>query len=288
MKTIPRSLLAGIPDFDVLASAHAHNMRAWRAHMARVKADEVADPPIPPRERHAAYPQPSAHPLVAAAVDENDEVAFEIIEDGPTPQQVLAARKAQLLREVSAAEHAAKSAVAPIGKLRLFAMREDDIRRAEAEQAKRLAAEHSSAVEALMADHAAALDSYVSGISEEQARHAERVAAARDKIAATPAPGMLSRTAVALGLKDPPDPVPLPVLAPPPPPPVPPSLPPPPDIAGLVAEARSSEDASHLEDQQRRRGRIAAIERAAAQAHHDIEDLTVETVDFWPMPDFSV
>lgn len=59
------------------------------------------------------------------------------------------------------------------------------------------------------------------------------------------------------------------------------------DLAAAVAEQRPEEDSRHLAKQEERRARIAAIEKIAAQAMHDIEDLTAETIGSWKEPDFS-
>ena len=62
------------------------------------------------------------------------------------------------------------------------------------------------------------------------------------------------------------------------------------DMTAAVAaalEQRPAEDTRHLAEQQERRDRIRAIEEIAAQAMHDIEDLTVDTIGSWKAPDFS-
>ena len=59
------------------------------------------------------------------------------------------------------------------------------------------------------------------------------------------------------------------------------------DLAAAVEAARPIEDTIHLRDQDERRRRIDAIQRAAALAHHDIEDLTAATIGAWKMPDFN-
>lgn len=59
------------------------------------------------------------------------------------------------------------------------------------------------------------------------------------------------------------------------------------DIEAAVAEQRPAEDTKHLQEQAERRRKVAWIERRAAQAHADIEDLTADTIDGWKMPDFS-
>lgn len=59
------------------------------------------------------------------------------------------------------------------------------------------------------------------------------------------------------------------------------------DLAAAVAEQRPEDETSHLADQAERRRRVAAIEGIAAQAMHDIEDLTADTIGSWKDPDFS-
>jgi hypothetical protein len=206
------------PGFDVMVAAHAHEMKNWRAHMARVADDEKNG--VTGIDRHVSYPQPEAHPMVAAAVNENDEPDYEIVDDGPTPAQIFEAKKAALLNAVSQAEFAAIEAVVPMGKRRMFAYRETAI---------------------LAAD--------------------QQLAAA---LAPAP-PGLLQSLATKIGLVDQ-EPV---------------------DIVSDVAAQRAPEDTQFLAEQEERRQKIAAIELAAAQAHHDIEDLTPETIDAWQMPDLG-
>jgi hypothetical protein len=188
-------------------------MKAWREHMARVKQDEKNDVPI--ERRHVAYPRPRAHPMVERAVDENDEVNFEVIDDGPTAAELLAVRKATLLNEVSIAENRAIDAIVPAGKRRPFNLRESDIRMADAAKAKALAASNSGL---------------------------------RKKVA--------GRTMT------------------------------PEQMAARIEAERPLEDTALLRAQEERGARIEAIQRAAAQAHHDIEDLTAETIGGWKLPPF--
>ena len=210
---IAASAIAGIKDFAAAAASHAVEMKAWREHMARVKQDEKNDVPI--ERRRVAYPRPRAHPMVERAVDENDEVNFEVLDDGPTAAELLATRKAALLNEVSIAESKAIDAVIPAGKRRLFNLRESDIRAADAAKALALAASKS---------------------------------------------GLLKRvTGGAMS---------------------------PEQMAAQIGAERSLEDTAHLRAQEGRRARIEAIERAAAEAHHDIEDLTAETIGGWKLPTF--
>ncbi|WP_165941853.1 hypothetical protein [Bradyrhizobium sp. R2.2-H] len=80
------------------------------------------------RHHKDPFPRPSAHPYVEASV-RYDEAAgkfvedYEIVDDGPTPDQILAAKKADLIAKIEAAEVAARDAVAlPSGKQRLEAL----------------------------------------------------------------------------------------------------------------------------------------------------------------------
>lgn len=59
------------------------------------------------------------------------------------------------------------------------------------------------------------------------------------------------------------------------------------DIAAAVAEQRPSADTQFLQELQELRRRMKAIGLIAAQAMSDIEDLTLDTIEQWKMPDFS-
>lgn len=83
------------------------------------------------RGHKAPYPRPSAHPDIEASVRYNSDAGqfvedYDIFDDGPTPEQVLAAKKAALIEQVRAAEmKAIGAATLPAGKQRLatFMMR---------------------------------------------------------------------------------------------------------------------------------------------------------------------
>lgn len=192
---ISASAIATIPNFAVLVQQHAADMKHWRGQMARVEADKKDVVPI--EKAHAPFAKPLAHPLVAAAVNENDEPDFEIVDDGPTPAQILAAKKTHLLGLVTAAENETNEAVLPRGKRRLYDMRESDIR---------------------------------SGIVK---------------------PSLAAKIKSA--------------------------------IVGPET-SMSADDEQFLKDQDGRRAQYAAIALAAAQAHSDIEDLTLDNIDAWQMP----
>lgn len=120
-----------IDDFATKAATHAVEMKEWRAHQARVKADE-ANPDVAPIDRHWPVQRPDPHPLVAAAVNEKDEMDYELVDDSPTPDQQLRAKKNRLIDLVSAAEHAAVETIVPRGRARLFGIRESKIRARDA------------------------------------------------------------------------------------------------------------------------------------------------------------
>jgi hypothetical protein len=210
---IPASAIAGVKGFSVAAAAHAFELKSWRAHMARVADDEMNDVPI--ERRHVAYPRPRAHPLVERAVDENDEVDFEIVDDGPTAEEKLAARKVELFHEVSIAEHKAIDAVVPTAKRRFFNLREAAILDADRTKSALLWASNAGLVKKVTG----------AAMSADQ-------------------------------------------------------------IAARVESERPAGDTTFLREQTERTDRLAAIQLAAAKAHHDIEDLTAETVGGWKLPTF--
>lgn len=235
---------SGLSDFAVAAQAYSHEVKSWKAHMQRVKDDEGKERPQPPNINdfvsmnggeqvidqasfdaariayenslanfHQPYPAPLAHPLVQSVLDENDEPDFEIEDDGPTPEQVLAGKKNELRGRLGLAEQETINAIVPAGKRRSYAYRENDIRQKDAAVAEKFQK------------------------------------------------NILKRAASAMGIID--------------------------DINTEVTKARSSEDAQHLADQEDRRQKIAAIERRAAEVNHSIEDLTLDTIDKWQMPELK-
>ncbi len=123
---ILKSSIIGIDDFAARAAEFAVELKEWRAHDARVKADEAAG--VIGIEKHWSHPRPTAHPLVEAAVNENSEMDYELVDDGPTAEQILRTKKNDLLRQIQQAEHDAIGAVVPHGKQMFFNIRENKIR----------------------------------------------------------------------------------------------------------------------------------------------------------------
>lgn len=54
----------------------------------------------------------------------------------------------------------------------------------------------------------------------------------------------------------------------------------------VLAKLRHPEETDFLKDQEATRSKIDAVHRAAAQMLHNIEDLMLDNVDAWVMPDF--
>jgi hypothetical protein len=216
--------------------------------------------------RHDPYPKPIGHSDIIASVatkvaedGANAFVAdFEVMNDDPTPEDILTAKKSSLLEQVLGAEDAAKAAVLlPVGKRRAADVRENDIRVSDAEIAsaflKKRSEDQKAAIAAVNATHAAAVTKWTAEVAATRAI---------DPKADLPSP------------------------------PSPPAPPAPEDVGSLVAEhiesSRSPEDTKHLREQESRRGKINDIMHAAAQAMSDIEDLTVDNVDAYQIPNFDV
>jgi hypothetical protein len=162
-----------------------------------------------------AYPRPRAYSWVEHAVDEKDEVNFEIVDDGPMAEERLAARKAELFNAVSIAENKAIDAVVPPAKRRFFNLREAAIREADRTKYASLWASNAGLVKKITG----------SAMTADQ-------------------------------------------------------------IAARVESERPADDTTFLREQKERTDRLAAIQLAAARAHHDIEDLTAETIGSWKLPTF--
>lgn len=81
-------------------------------------------------KRHAPVKKPISSPDVMASVQlvEGKHVAdFEIVNDDPTPEQVLRTKKDELIQRVHQDEEAAKrEAMLPVGKIRFAALKEHD------------------------------------------------------------------------------------------------------------------------------------------------------------------
>lgn len=149
---------AGITDVSAEVEKHARDMKDWLARKRQVDGLE----PLPPRpewidfakslhpaedytaamekwtrivrERPALYPAPTHLPDIMAAVNENGEPDFELVDDSPTPEATLAAKKADLFARLTVAENAALEQAVPHRKRRLLDITENDIRTADAKR----------------------------------------------------------------------------------------------------------------------------------------------------------
>jgi hypothetical protein len=180
----------------------------YRKATAKWDADKLA--------RHDPVKRPSPHPAVENAVRQNgdDFVAdYEIVNDDPTPDQILRGKKNALLSSISRIEQDAKERAMPaIGKRRMASLREMDI---------------------VVADEKIRQEIW-SAIPEED----------RPKF----------------------------------------------DLSTFPAEIekrRHPADTQHLKDTASCKSRLSAIERAAAQAMSDVEDLTAENIDDFKIPSFQ-
>lgn len=163
-----------VASFGRLVDVYLKELQAWHEHDIQVKAQQPMRPEPKPeshaeaedpafafwkdfaawqaekRARYEPYPKPIAHPDIVAAVaanigaDGNITYAsdFEIVNDDPTPEQILAVKKAALLQAVQQAEvEALKAVQLPLGKRRAANLLEGDIHAKDSELAKDLAAD---------------------------------------------------------------------------------------------------------------------------------------------------
>lgn len=117
--------------FELAVAHHAEHMRDWRKQESLVARDIANKVSI--EDAHAPFPRPRSREEIEAAVNENDEPDFEIVEDGPTPDQILQAKKYELLQKIAVAEQDAIAAASlPLGKRRAANLLESDILAADA------------------------------------------------------------------------------------------------------------------------------------------------------------
>ena len=121
------------PSFVADVSSYVADLADWKTHMAKVEADKAAG--VPKERAHAPFPAPLASPAVAAAIDENGHPNYQIIDDDPTPEQVLSEKKKNLFYAVRRAEEEAKSRVIPPGKIRILGMHQNAIMESDQKRA---------------------------------------------------------------------------------------------------------------------------------------------------------
>jgi hypothetical protein len=128
---IAKSDVDKIRDFALRVVAHAKEMRDWRAQMKLVD-EHSNDPSIPEIERYVKRPMPREDSLIEAAVNEHDEVAYEVVDDGPSPGHVLAMKKIAMIELITRAEMSEIEKIAPCAKQRLVAFRRNDVAASDA------------------------------------------------------------------------------------------------------------------------------------------------------------
>jgi hypothetical protein len=274
----PATYADAVEAFGRLVSVYIAKLQAWHDHDAIVKTQAplraqpkwrdyakhkenqaalyLKDNSAWKAERlahHDPYPKPVAHADIVASVattvakDGTTTFApdFEIVNDDPTPEDILATKKSSLLLQVTQAQDAAQTAaLLPVGKRRAADIRESDIRANDAKVTTDLLKKSES-------DRSASFAAYRTAYAEWTAACAAQPAEA--ELPAKPAPPSAATSTME-------------------------------DITAQVAASRSPADAQLLQDQESRRAKIDGIARAAAQAMSDIEDLTVDNVDSYQVP----
>ena len=113
------------PTFATDVATYAQELAAWKNHMARVDADKKAG--VPREKAFAPYPSPIADPAVVAVIGPDGKPNFQIVDDGPTPDQVLASKKEALITAVRISEKEAILRIVPPGKRRALDYRQNDV-----------------------------------------------------------------------------------------------------------------------------------------------------------------
>jgi len=259
------------PTFQADVAAYAKEMMDWKAHMAAVAADKAAG--VPKEKAHAPFPPPIAPADVAAAVDDTGTPNYVIVDDGPTPDQVLAAKKQALISEIQEAEVAQIEKVIPAAKLRAAEFRAADIQVADAaavEQSLRAVDNERNKLAALnsqqekiemklAAEQPGLIGAAMQSMTGLGAVIASDLAAAKaldQPIADQAAVVKQAEAAYA-------------------------------DRPALMAKTRSPADHAFMLAREANRKTVESIHRWAAQAMSDVADLTTANVDAWKLPPFQ-
>jgi hypothetical protein len=257
MVKIPKSVADTFGgQFEVMVAAHAHDVKAWREHMARVEKDEASG--VHADQAHARYPAPEAPAVVASAVNENGDVDYAVFDDSPSAEDLLPAKRARLLTLLLKAENEALGKIVTPGRARLNTFRAQDIKRAD--------------------------DDRIRAIGEQVKDLESKAIPIEEKIANIPAKGLLKKIisgsddeqkaalqATAVDLRD--------------------------RMRSLIermenreslhAEQRPAEDTAFIQDQKAQAAAIEAVLRISAEVHAEIDDLTIDSVDAFTIPDLS-
>jgi hypothetical protein len=302
---IPKSTVARYPKFEDQVAQHVTELNFW-AERERIVAEE-AKTPFPARpawedfgryddpamaysiaiaeweekklKRHDPIkrPQPNGH--IESCVRKDGELFvadYEIINDDPTPDQVLQAKKAALIQAVTNMElQQIESIAPPVGKRRMINFRLGDI---AADDENRM-----RAISKQIADINDGLNKLAQTIGALMTKHNKFVIDQRVLKEQPDAPVVLepftdqdqidldeAKRKIEEGhakvrelsehIASPDD---------------------------FHAANRPAEDHAFLLEQKQRKERAEAVMRKAAQAHSDIEDLTIDTVDAFEIPTFE-
>lgn len=167
-----KSVASQFPDLGVRAAKHAQEMRDWRAQMA-IADKHRGDDSIPVLERYVDRPRPTEIALVEAAVNEDDQVDYEVVDDGPTPAQVLAGKKVAIIGLISRTEAAEVEKLVPPAKVRLVEFRRADVAVADGEiiaRAMRAVDDERGALLGLNARHQEEIAGAIQVVEDERRR----------------------------------------------------------------------------------------------------------------------
>ena len=155
---------AGIEDVNAAVTAYAAEVTAHAKQEKAVKDHEGKKMPSRPiwndfagktdpaaefakaQEKYEAavaarptpYPAPFAHPDIMSAVGPDGKPNYEIINDLPTPKDILIEKKTRLFGQVSLAETEAIHNIVPPGKRRLFNIQVEEVRKTDAERSEEM------------------------------------------------------------------------------------------------------------------------------------------------------
>lgn len=153
MLRVPKSFVDAYQgDFAADVAAHKAEAARWTEHMERVEGEKSLPPLEHPSaeghetaesyqaalsewtteasKRHAPYPAPVAHPIIAQAA----EHGYLVVDDGPTPQEIFEAKRADARAAITAAEVAEAEKVFPTAKRRYADILVSEVLRRDADR----------------------------------------------------------------------------------------------------------------------------------------------------------
>lgn len=140
---IGKSVITDQHRFDQAIAAYQAELKDWTAHNAKVESDFLNDK-VKAKDKHHPYPPPTTSDLVALAAANG----YEIIDDGPTPEQKLATRKQELLLQVYDAQKVAAEKIITPAKMQLHDLRSLDIGNEDNRRIKTVIAKRKRFIEA--------------------------------------------------------------------------------------------------------------------------------------------